>query len=251
MFIWQEESLIKVVISAIAMVVVFVGSLVMLLKISLKRKVVILYIISSFIAALTFIFNSLPGFIAISCFTVSMFSTCLIGNIGEVRKLIGNHPHKKTVRISKFNQKSEGLQTINDAVLELSANKVGALITFERNIALDEFSKNGVAINAPINKELLLSIFYPGTKLHDGAVIIRDNLIAYASVFYTPTTKSISGKYGSRHRAALGISEMTDSVTVVVSEETGKISIVFNGDLESVSPSNFLRVLESSLSREK
>jgi len=88
-----------------------------------------------------------------------------------------------------------------------------------------------------------MTIFYPGTRLHDGAVIIRDNVIYAASVYYTPTTKALSGKYGSRHRAAIGISEISDSITIVVSEETGRISIAQNGELESVSPDKFIERL--------
>lgn len=97
-------------------------------------------------------------------------------------------------------------------------------------------------VNAPVSSELLVTIFYPGTRLHDGAVVIRDNVILAASVYYTATTKPLSGKFGSRHRAAIGISEITDSVTIVVSEETGRISIACAGELESVSLDNFPRI---------
>ena len=105
--------------------------------------------------------------------------------------------------------------------------------------------KNGVSVKAPVTAELLMTIFYPGTRLHDGAVVIHGNEIVAASVFYTPTTKPFAGKYGSRHRAALGISEISDSVTIVVSEETGRISFAVNGNLESVDQENFLRVFEN------
>ena len=105
--------------------------------------------------------------------------------------------------------------------------------------------KNGVAVKAPVSTELLQTIFYPGTRLHDGAVVIHGNEIVAASVFYTPTTKAFAGKYGSRHRAALGISEISDAVTVVVSEETGRISFAVNGTLETVDQANFLRVFEN------
>ena len=90
-----------------------------------------------------------------------------------------------------------------------------------------------------------MTIFYPGTRLHDGAVVIHGNEIVAASVFYTPTTKPFAGKYGSRHRAALGISEISDSVTVVVSEETGRISFAVDGQLDAVDQESFLRVFEN------
>ncbi|MCX5775869.1 MAG: DNA integrity scanning protein DisA nucleotide-binding domain protein [Firmicutes bacterium] len=117
-------------------------------------------------------------------------------------------------------------------------------MTFERKMPLNDMIKNGVTINAPVTPELLMTIFYPGTRLHDGAVVIRDNIIIVASAFYTPTTKPLAGKYGSRHRAAIGISEVSDSVTVVVSEETGRISIAYGGELEPVFIDNFHRVFE-------
>ena len=100
--------------------------------------------------------------------------------------------------------------------------------------------KNGTIINAPVSQELLETIFYEGTRLHDGAVIIRGNIIVAASVYYTPSTRAVNGKFGSRHRAAFGISEVTDSVTVVVSEETGRVSIAYNGSLEVVPLDTFL-----------
>ena len=100
--------------------------------------------------------------------------------------------------------------------------------------------KNGTIINAPVSQELLETIFYEGTRLHDGAVIIRGNMIVAASVYYTPTTRALNGKFGSRHRAAFGISEVTDSVTVVVSEETGRVSIAHEGVLESIPLDSFL-----------
>ena len=100
-------------------------------------------------------------------------------------------------------------------------------------------------MHAPVSQELLLTIFYEGTRLHDGAVVIHGNEIVAASVFFTPTTKPFAGKYGSRHRAAIGISEISDAVTVVVSEETGRISFAVNGSLESVDQTIFLRVFEN------
>ena len=89
-----------------------------------------------------------------------------------------------------------------------------------------------------------MTIFYPGTRLHDGAVVLRKDHILAASVYYTPTTKPLTGKFGSRHRAAIGISEVSDSVTVVVSEETGRISLAVAGELIHVPADNFLRTLE-------
>lgn len=144
-------------------------------------------------------------------------------------------------------QKEELIKEIIDAVLALSATKTGALITFERNDPLDNYIKAGEKVNAPISSRLLRTIFTPGTPFHDGAVIIKGNLIVSASVFYTPTTRALTGKYGARHRAALGISEVCDALTIVVSEETGRISLTQAGEIYGISRENFEKHLRDRL----
>ena len=142
-------------------------------------------------------------------------------------------------------------QKVSIAVETLSKSKTGALITFEKNVSLSDVVKTGTTLNSPVVPELLTTIFYPGTRLHDGAVVIRRDQILAASVYYTPTTRPLTGKFGSRHRAAIGISESTDSVTVVVSEETGRVSIAYHGELISVAPDSFLRTVEEYLFAEE
>ncbi|MFA6738857.1 MAG: diadenylate cyclase [Bacilli bacterium] len=138
---------------------------------------------------------------------------------------------------------------INEAVLTLSATKTGALITFEKKDSLEHYIQAGEPVDAPLSSELLRTIFYPGTPLHDGAVIIRGMTIIAASVYYSPTLKALRGKFGARHRAALGISEITDAITVVVSEETGRISIAKNGEIIVINRDNFAEVLAENLSQ--
>lgn len=145
-------------------------------------------------------------------------------------------------------------QEIYRAVIDMSHAKRGALITFIKKDNLLDDSKignivkqRGIDVNAPVSAELLETIFYEGTRLHDGAVIIKDDKIARAAVFFRSTNKALTGKYGSRHQAAIGISENSDSVTIVISEETGRINIAFQGELTSVSPDNFMRVFEGDM----
>lgn len=174
----------------------------------------------------------------------------LIVNIGDLRKFLSN-PFKRTnakvvaPKIEKVFDRKSLYKVIEHTVIALSKDRVGALMTFEKNNSLADIIKNGSPVHAPVTSELLCTIFYPGTRLHDGAVVIHNNEIVAASVFFTPTTKAFAGKYGSRHRAAIGISEICDAVTVVVSEETGRISFAVNGQLESVDQTNFLRVFEN------
>jgi diadenylate cyclase len=127
----------------------------------------------------------------------------------------------------------QAIEAVGKAALSMARVKHGALIVFERNTGLEDYIESGVRLDALVTTDLLRTIFMPGTTLHDGAVIIRDERIVAASVILplgqavgTPTQS-----LGTRHLAALGISEMTDAVVVVVSEETGVISIAHNGQL--------------------
>lgn len=126
-------------------------------------------------------------------------------------------------------------QAIADAVMYLSSRKIGALITIEKHKLLDQYAEKAIIMNAEISKELLINIFSPLTPLHDGAVIIKGNKIRCAGAYYVLSTRETLDKtVGSRHRAALGIAEVTDSITIVVSEETGKISITYSGIIISI-----------------
>ena len=206
-----------------------------------KTPTIIVVAASLLLSSVCFAFNLVyTGYILLGLFIV-LFSIFLYANIGEVRKFIV-HPS------SQGKKKGEGVKyskdtlyrIIDDAVHSLSRTKTGGIMTFEKSTTLDDVMKNGTIINAPVSQELLETIFYEGTRLHDGAVVIRDNMIIAASVYFNPTTRALTGKYGSRHRAAIGISEISDAVTVVVSEETGRVSIAHNGSLEPVSLDQFL-----------
>ncbi len=121
---------------------------------------------------------------------------------------------------------------IADAVMELASKKIGALITLERHNSLDQYAEKAIGLNADVSKELLINIFIPNTPLHDGAVIIRGNKIRCAGAYYILTQHNeIDKTTGSRHRAALGISEVTDSLSIICSEETGHISLATEGFL--------------------
>lgn len=121
------------------------------------------------------------------------------------------------------------------AAFNLSKRKTGALITIEKHHSLDQFSNNAIIMNSDISREVLENIFTPNSPLHDGAVIIRGDKILCAGAYFTLSSNETFEKTtGSRHRAALGISEITDSFTVVVSEETGKISLASNGILTPI-----------------
>ena len=132
-------------------------------------------------------------------------------------------------------EQSRVIDEVVAAVTELARHRIGAIIAFEQDANLLEFTKSeGTVVGAAVTRELLVALFYPESvnKLHDGAVLIRDLKIARAGVFFPmPDTKVLDKSLGSRHRAALGITEETDAVVVVVSEERGIISFCFNGNI--------------------
>jgi diadenylate cyclase len=118
------------------------------------------------------------------------------------------------------------------AVEQFMQQRTGALIVLERDIGLRTFIESGVRLDARVSRDLLLSIFYPGLPLHDGAVIVQKDRVAAAACFLPLTTNSsLSRKLGTRHRAAIGITEETDCLALVVSEETGRLSIAAFGEI--------------------
>jgi diadenylate cyclase len=142
------------------------------------------------------------------------------------------------------------IDAICDSCEELSATCTGALIVVEQKTKLGEQIENGTIINAVPSKELFGNIFYPKTPLHDGAAIIRDGMIVAAACFLPKPAKEelINKKLGSRHRAAIGMSENSDAIIIVVSEETGQISVAENGILiRDFTPETLRKLLHKKL----
>lgn len=132
--------------------------------------------------------------------------------------------------------RTENMAKVVDEIVEacasLSRQKIGALMVFERQTGLNEIVETGTKINGNVSADLLINIFIPNTPLHDGAVIIKDNIIKAAACFLPLSESSaISRELGTRHRAAIGITERSDSLAVIVSEETGAISVAENGNI--------------------
>ncbi len=136
--------------------------------------------------------------------------------------------------VSKLKRREMGdlIETITETVEILSKNKVGALIVFERHTGLREYIDNGTLINGLASTELLLTLFTPQTALHDGAVIINGNQIVAAGCTLPLHDSKMTLQLGTRHRAGLGLTAVSDAIIVIVSEETGNISIASDGKLE-------------------
>ena len=148
------------------------------------------------------------------------------------------------------NEVSPAVIAVKEACMRLSQRRHGALVTFERDTGLQEFIDTGIQLESLVSPELLLTIFNKHTELHDGAVIIRNEKIAVAAAVMPLSTSNLSDRQmGLRHRAALGISEVSDAVTVVVSEETGQVSITQNGRfvVRRLDPSRLDEILHTLL----
>ena len=132
-----------------------------------------------------------------------------------------------------YERKKKAVLEICKACNDMSEKKIGALIVFERNTMLGDVVKTGTLVEAKVTREIIGSLFYPNSPLHDGGVVIRDGKV-YAAGCILPLTDNdrLSSQLGTRHRASLGITEKSDAVVVVVSEETGTISIACEGNLE-------------------
>src|SRR5207248_2394258 len=127
----------------------------------------------------------------------------------------------------------ESIEELVVAASMLSAQRIGAIVALERQIGLRNYIEGGIPLDAVLTYDLVLSIFQPASPLHDGAVIVQDDRVAAAACFLPLTVNpKLSKELGSRHRAAIGLTEENDSVAIVVSEETGSISIVADGEIE-------------------
>ncbi len=151
----------------------------------------------------------------------------------ELRRLLTQFGQRNWIA-NAFTNDTFPLDELVNSVFAMSEEHIGSLIVIERNIGLKSYIESGVAVNSMITEELIRTIFFPNTALHDGAIIIQDSRIVSAAC-YLPLSDSrqLKKQHGARHRAALGIAEETDALVIVTSEETGNISIMVNGKLHS------------------
>lgn len=153
----------------------------------------------------------------------------------EVRRGLEHLGRGSILKSSKKreNDKEYLISQLDEAVQYMSKRKIGALISIEKRDSLVDFVDTGISLDSDISSQLLINIFIPNTPLHDGAVIIRDGKIASACSYLPLSENSLIPKeYGTRHRAAIGLSEVSDALTLIVSEETGDVSIAYSNKFE-------------------
>jgi diadenylate cyclase len=170
--------------------------------------------------------------------------------IRRVLALIGQSPFGNRLAAAEESQTIEG--TVR-AIASLASKKIGAIIVLEREIELKDIVEMGVLLDAKVSRELLISLFLPASPLHDGAVIIKGNRVIAAGCFLPLTLgPDISKVLGTRHRAALGVTEETDAVVIVLSEETGTLSVIIGGKMtRDLDAAALRRILARIFLREK
>lgn len=150
----------------------------------------------------------------------------------DVIRYLGDNPWETTNRAEDLNRDAQLIKTITNAVELLRNKKTGALITFERESSLEDIIADSIVLDSEVTIELLQAIFNTKAPTHDGAIIIKNGRIACAGAFYNFADGVVDKTLGSRHRAALGLAQVRDSVTIVVSEETGQVSLAYDGILD-------------------
>jgi TIGR00159 family protein len=186
----------------------------------------------------------------LSNFLGSIILVIIILFKSEIRRVLAQVGRSPFVRTS-----AETLQTIEEvikAAIYLSSHLTGALIVLERQTGLNDHIRSATVLDARVSWELLVSIFHPQSPIHDGGVIIRNSRVIAAGCYFPLTRNTRESKnYGSRHRAALGLSEEADAVVVVVSEETGRISVAMNGRFtRGLDSTTLKRVLQTLFAKE-
>ena len=184
------------------------------------------------------------GFIA----ALIIFQPELRAGLEHIGRTKFNFFQKNNVSVSeeKFNRTVE---EIVEALYSLSRQKIGALIILERNTKIGDIINTGTSIDGEVSRQLLINIFIPNTPLHDGAVVIRESQIKAAACFLPLTqSKDLSKELGTRHRAAIGVSEVSDCISLIVSEETGDVSIAKSGKIyRKISKDRMINILRSNL----
>lgn len=151
----------------------------------------------------------------------------------EIRRLLARIGQRRVIGWSTRLHRRETVEELLLAMQQLSQQRIGALIVVEREVGLRTFIESGVALDAAVSRDLLLAIFHPGSAMHDGAVIIQGDRVAAAACFLPLTMNpELMRNLGTRHRAAIGITEEADCVSLIVSEETGRISVAFRNEIE-------------------
>lgn len=196
---------------------------------------ILLYLLSAFLGldTLNTILNGIASWIVVIIFILFQ---------NEIKDALERLGMKGSLFTSKNAETIDFYDELIDTLFALGSTKTGALVTLERNMKLGQYTRNAIELDAVFSRQMLETIFNKETVIHDGAVIINDGRIKYASTYYPISLDlDIRKEYGTRHRAAMTISNETDSITLIVSEETGFVSIAYRGKLYTNVSKQFLK----------
>ena len=233
---FQENIIFKICVDAYLTLLVI--SLIVFLTMKIKKLIPLIFIglflliIDWFAVEVNLLISSSIYPVLLGCYII--ISVIIVSP--DIRKLMdsGKTTNTKSEMVISSTQATK--EAIVDSVFNLSSHKVGALITIEQHNSLDLYAERAIQLNSDISRELLEQIFIKDSPLHDGGVIIRGNKIVCAGAYYVLTQDDrIDKTVGSRHRAGIGISEVTDSLTIIVSEETGSVHVATAGCMVSIS----------------
>lgn len=223
---WQDLLDIVILAFFIYKILVFLkGTRTLNILISISALLFVTYFLTDFfqLSTLNWILNN---------FISSIFLILVVIFSPELRRGLMIMGRGAMLKPSRSVKNIEHVEEVLRAVNAMSLGHMGALIVFQRDHDLKEYMEDATVLNAKVTKELLLSVFHPATPLHDGAVIIKDGVIKAAGCFLPLSTQGdLSKNLGTRHRAAIGVTEETDCVCVVVSEESGGVSVAVDGKI--------------------
>ena len=232
---FQENTVARICLDAYFVMIVV--SLIVFLAVKIK-KVFMLTIIGIILGIVSWFVTAINLEVSKYIYPAFFGSYILISVVlatPEIRKLMDTN-RKIDQRADMFISSTESTkESIVEAVFHMSSTKVGALITIEQHNSLDQYAERAIQLNSDISRELLEQIFIKDSPLHDGGVIIRGNKIVCAGAYYVLTQdETLDKTVGSRHRAGVGISEITDSLTIIVSEETGAVHVATAGCMVAI-----------------
>ena len=245
-YVYNSGSIIRLIVDVLLILAIAVFAYYYLAKYT-GKKIVIFSVVGLLVGYILVVLFDLHLMYKIYPYLVLIYVIVwLIYYAPSIRTMFGEmtKPRNTKTFLSNVEAQEELISTLIKTADYLSARKIGAIITIEKEDSLNTYINKGTRLDSETSFELLTTIFMPGTALHDGAVIIRGKHIMSAGSFYPPTDKNdIPKNFGSRHRAAIGISEITDAFTLVVSEETGHIAVTMVRNLTPDVSLESLRVL--------
>lgn len=237
----ENNYIVKLIIDSYFVLLLISLIIFLVLKVKKALNLLIIGLILLVIYFISIIFDLPMSTVFYEPLTSIYILICVIILAPDLRKLLEYHKKSENKNDMIISSTQATKEAIVDAVFHMSSMKVGALITIEQHNSLDQYAERAIQLNSDISRELLEQIFIKDSPLHDGGVIIRGNKIVCAGAYYVLTQDDTLDKtIGSRHRAGVGISEVTDSLTIIVSEETGRVHVANAGFMKVMDSKNEL-----------